>query len=1003
MLCTAQFTYAQTSGDMAFVYFNKEDDGFGLVTWIDLPANQTLYIRDDKRAGGTFTKTTAFTWNTGPNVIPAGTIITFTIAPSVSIGTVTMTPGLGIGNEPLWCFTGTDVNTPTTFITAIGNGIDDTEAFGTDQLTGTGLVTGTTAFRLRKGIDRAAYTGARGGSPLASYKTMVYDAANWTQREDKDPVLEFSATPAFSTNIVTVPAKIAFATEYAIAKEDAGKLIVSVTVKGANNQASSASVSLISNFGTAANGTDITYSAPVTVTFNANSPDNTTQTIEIPITNRSGAQNDRFFALQLSNFTNAEAGGVSKYVAYIQDVNNKGPEATGALELVYAGRFNITGGGTAEIVAYDSASHKLFVLNSTQSKIEVLDFSNARNMKHLTTLDMTAYGDGATSVAVKNGIVAATVSNGAEANGDIVFFNTAGEFLKALEVGNLPDMVTFTPDGKYVLTANEGQPNDDYSVDPEGSISMIDITGGIANLDASRVTTLTFHTFDAQLTELRTQGVRIYGPNATVSQDLEPEYITVSKDSKKAWVTLQENNALGEIDLVNKTITRIMPLGLKDYSQGKNTFDASDKTTGTAFANFPVKGMYEPDGIANYIVDGVPYLITANEGDDRAYGNFEEKVRVKSNSYILDETKFPHADLLKKDYVLGRLNVTNATGDINGDGKIDEIHALGGRSFSVWNGSTGALAFDSGDDFERITANHPVFGATFNTNAEADDDGVHENIYKDRSDDKGPEPEGITTAAINGKQYAFISLERMSGVLTYDVTNPSQPEYVHYVNSRSTAVGKATGDLGPEGLIYIAPQASPTDTAMVVVANEHSATVSVYSIRNVVFVSAPVARAATAITTTGFTANWDTAAGATGYELDLSADNFKTFVSGYEKKAVTGTSHAVSNLSQNVTYQYRVRALRGQNRSENSNLISTSTLVTGLESASVTPFEVYPNPAYTNQVTFSRKLSFTLRDAKGTAVLSGKNADVLDLTGIPNGLYFITTPEGKTKKLLINR
>ncbi len=171
--------------------------------------------------------------------------------------------------------------------------------------------------------------------------------------------------------------------------------------------------------------------------------------------------------------------------------------------------------------------------------------------------------------------------------------------------------------------------------------------------------------------------------------------------------------------------------------------------------------MYEPDGIANFIIDGVPYLITVNEGDDRAYGDFEEKVRVKSTNYVLDPVKFKHSDLLKKDYVLGRLNVTNATGDTDGDNDIDEIHALGGRSFSIWNGSTGVQAFDSGDDFERITANHPVFGPTFNANAEANDDGEHENIYKDRSDDKGPEPEGVATANVNGKQYAFITLERM--------------------------------------------------------------------------------------------------------------------------------------------------------------------------------------------------------------------------------------------------
>ena len=999
LLLATGAAYAQTTGDMTFVYFNKEEDGFGLVTWIDLPANQTIYIRDDKRAAGVFTKTTSFTWHTGANVIPAGTIITFTIAPSVSVGTVEMTAGLGIGNEPLWCFIGSDANTPTTFITAIGNGNDDTGAFG--DLTGTGLTVGTNAFRLINGTDRAAYTGDRGGFTFAQFKTMVYNASNWAQKDAADSWDVFSGTPAFSLNPVTTPAKISFKTEYSVSKENAGKLSVDVIIKGSNGLASKATVSVLSDFGTAAAGTDITF-APVTVTFDANSADNTSKTIEIPISNRTGKQNDRYFALALSGFDNAEAGSTKQYVAYIQEVDVKGPEATNSIELQYTSRFSVTGGGTAEIVAYDSASKRLFALNSTQSKIEVLDFSNARNIKHIKTLDMTAYGAGATSVAVKNGIVAATVSNGAEANGDVVFFNTSGDFVKAIEVGNLPDMITFTPDGKYVLTANEGQPSDDYSIDPEGGVSMIDITGGVANLDAGKVTTISFNEFDNQKTQLQEQGVRIYGPGASVSEDMEPEYITVSKDSKKAWVTLQENNAIGEIDLATKKFTRIMPLGYKDYSVGSNALDASDKTGTTVFGNFPIKGMYEPDGIANYIVDGVPYLITANEGDDRAYGDFEEKVRIKDASYILDP-KFKHADLLKKDYVLGRLNVTNKSGDINGDGLIDEIYALGGRSFSVWNGSTGALAFDSGDDFERITANHPVFGATFNANAEANGDGEHANIYKDRSDDKGPEPEGVTTASINGRQYAFITLERMSGVLTYDVTDPNAPQYAHYVNSRSTNVGPATGDLGPEGIIYIHPEASPTDTALVVVANEHSATVSVYTVKNITYITAPVATAATTITTNSFTANWNAAAKATSYELDLSTDNFKTFVSGYQKKAVTGTNLSITGLSENTTYQYRVRALGGISISGNSNVITASTLITGLESESIGAFNVYPNPADANRVYFSRKINFTLLDAKGSPVLSRKDAEVLDLNNLPNGLYFIRTSEGQTKKLIINR
>jgi DNA-binding beta-propeller fold protein YncE len=333
--------------------------------------------------------------------------------------------------------------------------------------------------------------------------------------------------------------------------------------------------------------------------------------------------------------------------------------------------------------------------------------------------------------------------------GQVVFFDTNGQFLNSVTVGALPDMVVFTPDGRKVLTANEGEPSQDYTIDPEGTVSIIDITPGIASITNAQVTTVSFAAFNTDSVSLLAAGVRLYGPNATVAQDVEPEYITISPDNKTAYVTLQENNAIGVINLETGVATEIRALGVKTWDN--TSLDVSDNLGGIYFNNWSVKGLYEPDGIAFF---GDKYLITANEGDAREYTAFAEIVRLNSVAYKLDSVAFPHARYLKRNDLLGRLNVTTASGDTDGDGDFDEIHTLGGRSVSIWDAETGALVWDSGDDFERITATDPVYGSMFNASNS-------NNTFKNRSDDKGPEPEGVTVATLEGRQYAFVALERI--------------------------------------------------------------------------------------------------------------------------------------------------------------------------------------------------------------------------------------------------
>lgn len=501
--------------------------------------------------------------------------------------------------------------------------------------------------------------------------------------------------------------------------------------------------------------------------------------------------------------------------------------ATAGIKLVLAGTYEtgVFDEGAAEIAAYDAASRRLFVTNADANTVDILGIRNIHRPRLVSTIALAPYGAGVNSVAVKDGVVAVAVeAEPAQNPGSVVFFDVAGRFLNQVTVGALPDMLTFTPDGSKILVANEGEPNDDYTIDPEGTVSIIDLQPGIANLTDSQVTQIDFTAFNGQdLGE-----IRIFGPGATVAQDLEPEYITVSADSATAWMALQENNALARIDISTATVTELMPLGTKNYNVIQNALDASNRDDAINIRPWPVVGMYQPDAIASYAVDGQTYLLLANEGDARDYDGFSEEARVADAGFdfLVDPDAYPNIDFLKDEAALGRLNITTATGDADGDGDIDLLHAYGGRSFSIRNAS-GELVYDSGSDFERLIAlvNPENFNSTNDENDSLDN----------RSDDKGPEPEGITVGVVDGRTYAFIGLERDCGIVVYDISDPVAPQFVQYLNNRNfqgDAAGGTAGDLGPEGLLFIEAQASPIRQPLLVVTNEVSGTTSIYRVFN---------------------------------------------------------------------------------------------------------------------------------------------------------------------------
>ncbi|MFN7725468.1 MAG: choice-of-anchor I family protein [Rubrivivax sp.] len=502
------------------------------------------------------------------------------------------------------------------------------------------------------------------------------------------------------------------------------------------------------------------------------------------------------------------------------------------LSLQQIGRYDGAAQGAAEITAFDAASKRLFVVNGAAGTVDVLDLADPSAPKLLGTLNVSAYGATVNSVAVHDGLVALAVEANPKTNpGTVAFYNAADlKLLHTVTVGAQPDMLTFTPDGQYVLAALEGEPNS-YgqadSVDPEGGVAIVKVNRG----GTPTLATADFKAWIGKEAELRAAGVRIYGPGANAAQDLEPEYIAISEDSKTAYVTLQENNAVAVVDIATAKVTSVKGLGTKDHSLAGMGLDASDEDAGTntnsgtaavKISTYPVKGMYQPDAIARYSVGGQTYLITANEGEARSdWPGFNDETRVRTHCTAgLDPAVFSNAANLIFDSNLGRLRITTSpdganTGK-NAAGQCTELYSFGARSFTIWNTSLQRV-YDSGDEFEQLTRALP--NVLFNAS--------HDNNTLDgRSTSKGPEPEGVVVGQFGSRHIAFIGLERVGGVMVYDVTNPQQPTYLTYFNQRSAA----TGDRGPEGLTLIPADKSPNGKPLLVIGHEVSGTTTIVQI-----------------------------------------------------------------------------------------------------------------------------------------------------------------------------
>ena len=516
-----------------------------------------------------------------------------------------------------------------------------------------------------------------------------------------------------------------------------------------------------------------------------------------------------------------------------------------------AGQYNVDG-GVMEIVAYNQATEWAYAINGQSGKLAAIPLAGLTAGAHVealtgTEIDVKAlveaedstfqYGD-MTSVAISpdsTTLAAALQAQGSNDAGRVALFTCEEDgtlTLEALvETGAQPDMVTFAGDS-VVLTADEGEPREGYGediADPKGSVTVVDV-------EAQESTVVDFSAFDSQRDQLAEDGI-VLKKGSAPSVDLEPEYIAVS--GGKAYVTLQENNAIAVLDIESQAFEGVYSAGFEDHSTTAIDLDKKDDAYDPQTYE-SLLGIRMPDGIAAFTVEGATYLVTANEGDAREWGDEDQ------GTFYLSEDE--------RDF--GEEGVTSPTGAITAEnsgleGKVvffktedfdglnpEKDYVFGGRSFTVFQATENGLeeVFTSGDDFEALTAQYvPEYFNASNDNA----------VLDDRSGKKGPEAESVTVGTVDGKTYAFVALERTGGVMAYDVTDPEAITFVNYVNTRdfgTTVEGSEEyedgeldkwvtgGDVAPEGLLFLDAASSPNGEPLLLAACEVSGTVAVYQL-----------------------------------------------------------------------------------------------------------------------------------------------------------------------------
>ena len=506
---------------------------------------------------------------------------------------------------------------------------------------------------------------------------------------------------------------------------------------------------------------------------------------------------------------------------------------------------SLDGEGSGEIATFHPGSKRIFATNGIKNSIDIFDISNVAAPKKVGSLSLSPYGNDVTSVAAGRDVVVAAVlvtetfsATGAPStpNGKLVVFDTNGKVLSSPDIlGVLPDSVTFAPNGTTALVAIEGQPvcakddpattakeDTDYSKasDPEGGVSIVDLT----NPAAPVVKFAGFKQFN--VAQMKAKGIAVSSVVNNVAKDFEPEFIT-AVDNKYAYVTIQEANAIGKLDIEAasfESVTRAFESKLSVTAR-----DTSDRDSGAGPRNYAnVVGASQPDAIASFKVGSGHYFVTANEGDAREYTCLNDDQR--ASSLKVDTRRFPNWSTLSASAALGRAKVNPTIGDRDGDGDIDTIHLRGSNSMTMYR--NGIALWDSGELLDQIQIK--AFGvANINgSHSLSSDKSTMNYVGQDRSDDKGSEPEGVAVGMVGNTRVAILGLERMTALAVFDITQPRSPvfqEWLQMLPAKATPA-KDVKHWSPEGIVFVPADKSPSGKALIITSYELSGSISIHQI-----------------------------------------------------------------------------------------------------------------------------------------------------------------------------
>jgi len=506
---------------------------------------------------------------------------------------------------------------------------------------------------------------------------------------------------------------------------------------------------------------------------------------------------------------------------------------------------SLDGEGSGEIATFHPGSKRIFATNGVKNSIDIFDISNVAAPKKVGSLSLSPYGNDVTSVAAGRDVVVAAVlvtetfsATGAPStpNGKLVVFDTNGKVLSSPDIlGVLPDSVTFAPNGTTALVAIEGQPvcakddpattakeDTDYlkASDPEGGVSIVDLT----NPAAPVVKFAGFKQFN--VAQMKAKGIAVSSVVNNVAKDFEPEFIT-AVDNKYAYVTIQEANAIGKLDIEAasfESVTRAFESKLSVTAR-----DTSDRDSGAGPRNYAnVVGASQPDAIASFKVGSGHYFVTANEGDAREYTCLNDDQR--GSSLKVDTRRFPNWSALSASAALGRAKVNPTIGDRDGDGDIDTIHLRGSNSMTMYR--NGIALWDSGELLDQIQIK--AFGvANINgSHSLSSDKSTMNYVGQDRSDDKGSEPEGVAVGMVGNTRVAILGLERMTALAVFDITQPRSPvfqEWLQMLPAKATPA-KDVKHWSPEGIVFVSADKSPSGKALIITSYELSGSISIHQI-----------------------------------------------------------------------------------------------------------------------------------------------------------------------------